>query len=253
MINALRSEWIKLRSVRMNLVLCIIAVALPLLVSILTSALVNANDLDTQSLAGTITATSVITALLLGVIGVVSIGGEFSHGTIRPTFAATPRRSRVLIAKGVITAGAALLVEGAVVVLAYGVSSAIASSRGASISLADHPEARNGLIGIVVFAVIVSLLGFALGLLIRNMPSAIAVLILWPLLIESIIGGLLTAAGVEHAFKWLPFQAGVQLGNPDDGSGGGDLLARVPAGLYFAAVTLVVAVVGASFTNRRDA
>lgn len=253
MINTLRSEWIKLRSVRMNLVLCIIAVAFPLLVSILTSALANPRDLDTGTLAGTVTGTSVITALLLGVIGVVSIGGEFSHGTIRPTFAATPRRSRVLIAKGIITAGAALVVQGTVVLLAYGVSSMIASSRDASISLAAQPEARNGLIGIIVFAVIVSLLGLALGLLIRNMPSAIAVLILWPLLIEGIIGGILSVAGVDNAFKWMPFQAGIQLGNPDNGSGGSDALARVPAGLYFAAVTLVVAFIGATFTNRRDA
>ena len=253
MINALRSEWIKLRSVRMNLVLCIVAVALPLIVGILTSWFVDERELDAASLAGTITATSVITALLLGVIGVVSIGGEFSHGTIRPTFAATPRRSRVLIAKGLITAGAAFVVQGSVVVLTWFISYAIASSKDATISLSAQPEARNGLIGIIVFAVIVSLLGLALGLLIRNMPSAIAVLILWPLLLEGIIGGLLSVAGVDNAFKWMPFQAGIQLGNPDSGSGDVDVLARVPAGLYFAVVTLVVAFIGATFTNRRDA
>jgi ABC-2 type transport system permease protein len=253
MIATLRSEWIKIRSVRMNLVLCIIAGLFPLIVTVLTSALADESSLDTTDLVGAVTGSSVITAMLLGVIGVVSIGGEFSHGTIRPTFAATPRRGRVMIAKGIITAATALVVETVVVGLSYGISSAIASSRGATVSLGDYPEARNGMIGIVVFAVIVALLGYGLGLLIRNMPSAIAVLILWPLVIENIIAGLLSLADVNRPFKWLPYLSGIQLGNPETGSGDGDFLSRVPAGLYFGGVALGIIAIGSALTNRRDA
>lgn len=254
MIATIRSEWIKIRTVRMNLVLCIIAVAIPLLVSVLTSALVDpADSIDAAELVGAITGSSVITAMLLGVIGVVSIGGEFSHGTIRPTFAATPRRGRVLLAKGIVTSVTALVIEVVVVALCYGIAAAILSSRGANISLADYPEARNALIGIVAFAMIVALLGYGLGMLIRNMPSAIAVLILWPLVIENIVAGLLSLAGVNNPFKWLPYVSGIQLGDPDSGTGRGEFLSRIPAGLYFGGVTLAVIAMGAALTNRRDA
>ena len=104
MINTIRSEWIKLRTVRMNIVLFILAVAFPVTVSVLVSSLANIRDLKTSDVAGLVTGSSVVTALLLGVVGAVSISAEFAHGTIRPTFAATPKRMRVLIAKATVTA-----------------------------------------------------------------------------------------------------------------------------------------------------
>jgi ABC-2 type transport system permease protein len=251
MINTLRSEWIKLRTVRMNLVLFIIAVAFPVIVSVLVTALQDVEDINTVDLAGLVNGSSVVTALLLGVVGAVSISGEFAHGTIRPTFAATPRRMRVLVSKAVVTALFAAIAEALVVVFCFGVSSAVASSRGATISLSDEPTARAGMIGIVIFAVIVSLLGFGLGMVIRNTPAAIAVLILWPLVVENIIAAILSAAGVDHPQNFLPYVSGINLGNPDSPQPGD--LSRVVSGLYFAAVTAAVAMIGAAITARRDA
>jgi ABC-2 type transport system permease protein len=250
-ISTIRSEWIKLRTVRMNLILFILAVAFPVIVSVLVASLANISDLKVSDVAGLVTGSSVVTALLLGVVGAVSISAEFAHGTIRPTFAATPQRMRVLVAKAIVTALFAAVAEALVVVFCFVVSSAIASSRGASLSLSGQPEAKAALIGIVVFAVIVSLLGFGIGMVIRNMPAAVAVLILWPLVVENIILAILSAAGVNNPQKFLPYISGFQLGNPDGPSS--DSLSRVNGGLYFAAVTLVVAIVGAAVTTRRDA
>ena len=52
MINTIRSEWIKLRTVRMNLVLFIIAVAFPVIVSILVASLGDVTDLKVSDVAG---------------------------------------------------------------------------------------------------------------------------------------------------------------------------------------------------------
>ena len=93
---------------------------------------------------------------------------------------------------------------------------------------------------------------FGLGLLIRSTPAAVAVLILWPLVAENLIGGLLTVAGVDGAFKWMPYQAGFNLGNPDAGQNA-DTLGRWTGGLYFLAVVLAVTAVGAWSTSKRDA
>jgi len=136
-------------------------------------------------------------------------------------------------------------------VFCYAVSSAIVSSRGAKLSLSDQPEARAALIGIVVFAVIVSLLGFGIGMVIRNTPAAVAVLILWPLVVENIIMAILSAAGVNNPQKFLPYISGFGLGNPNAPTS--ESLSRVTGGLYFGAVTAAVATAGALITARRDA
>jgi ABC-2 type transport system permease protein len=251
MINTIRSEWIKLRTVRMNFVLFIIGVAFPVVVCVLVSSLIDLGDLKITDVAGTVTGSSVVTALLLGVVGAVSISAEFAHGTIRPTFAATPKRMRVLISKAIVTALFAAVAEALVVIFCFTVSSAIATSRGAKLSLSDRPEARAALVGIVVFAVIVGLLGFGIGMVIRNTPAAVAVLILWPLVVENIIMAILSAAGVNNPQKFLPYISGFGLGNPNAPTS--ENLSRVAGGLYFAAVTAVVAIAGALITTRRDA
>ena len=252
MINTIRSEWIKVRTVRMNAVLAILAVAFPLIVTVLTAVLIGIEDMNSGDVVGLVSGTSVITGMLLGVIGASGITGEFGFGTIRPTFAATPRRSRVIIAKGIVTVVIGLVVEAAVVVLCFGIGAAILNSRGGQISLGAAGDAKAGLFGIVAFAAIVSLLGFGLGLLIRSTAAAVAVLLLWPLVAEGLIAALLAVAGVDHPFKFLPYNAGINLGNPDPISTV-DSLGRVAGGLYFFAVTAAVTVLGAVSTSRRDA
>jgi ABC-2 type transport system permease protein len=251
-INVLRSEWIKLRTVRMNSVLAIFAVGFPLVVVVLTAALIDSDEMNSRDLVGLVSGTSVITGMLLGVIGAAGITSEFGFGTIRPTFAATPRRSRVIIAKAIVTVVVAVVIEAVVVVSCFGIGAALLNSRDGNISLGDAGSARAGLVGVIIFAAIVSLLGYGLGLLMRSTPAAVAVLLLWPLVAEGLIGALLAVAGVEHPFRWMPYNAGINLGNPDAGNDP-ETLGRVAGGLYFFAVTAVVTSIGALFTSRRDA
>jgi ABC-2 type transport system permease protein len=253
-INALRSEWIKLRTIRMNWVLFFVAVAFPLVVVVLVVSLSDIDELVAEDVVGLLTGTSVITAMLLGVIGASTITGEFGFGTIRVTFAAMPKRMVVLLAKGIITVLTAVVVEAIVVTVGWFAASAIASGRDRTLEFADSPSGASPVIGVVAFAAIVALLGYGLGLLIRNTPAAVAILILWPLVAEGIVGAVLIAAGVDDAFKWMPYNAGINLGNPEiGGDGNGESLGRVASGLYFFGVTAVIAGVGAFLTRRRDA
>jgi ABC-2 type transport system permease protein len=257
-IAILRSEWIKMRTVRMNLVLLSLAVALPFLICGLTAAFGNADGFAEDDVVGIVSGASVLTAILLAVIGAVTVTGEFGFNTIRPTFAATPQRWRVITAKAIVTALAAMAVQATVTLLCYGGMRAIIGARGGEITPFD-PEGLDTsatfsnwppILGVIIFAMIVSLLGMAVGLLIHNTPAAVCVVILWPLLLEQLIGGILSAAGVDNASKYMPYTAGINLGNPlnDDTT-----LGRVGGGLYFAAVTLGVWSLGAVWTSRRDA
>jgi ABC-2 type transport system permease protein len=64
-------------------------------------------------------------------------------------------------------------------------------------------------LAMIALSILVSLLGMAIGTLTRNPPSAVTVLVLWPLLVESLIGGLLSLVINDAIFEWLPFQTGL--------------------------------------------
>ncbi len=252
MINLLRAEWIKLRTVTMNWVLAGIAVAFPLLI-VLLNAFFRGDEADftSRQLLDVITGSSFIPSLLIGAIAITVVTSEFAFGTIRPTFAATPRRLRVVAAKGVVVVVFGLLLQGFVVVVGTFVGSAIASGQGAHIDLGEVDTAVPALIGTVLLAGLMALMGLGLGMLIRSTPAAIAVFILWPLLAEALVGGLLSLIfkGSQPA-DWLPFRVGFRLPQIDlysDGPG------RLVSGLYFGVVGLAVAALGAWTVNRRDA
>ena len=217
MINTIRSEWIKLRTVRMNFVLFILAVAFPVIVSVLVASLADINDLKVTDVAGSVT----------GIVGRHRVAAGRGRRCVdqRRVRATAPsvrrsrrrrKRMRVLDRQG--------HRHGAVRRRRRGARRRLLLRRcrrpsprheARQLSLSDDPRPVPALIGIVVFAVIVSLLGFGIGMVIRNTPAAVAVLILWPLVVENIIMAILSAAGVDNPQKFLPYISGFGLGNPD--------------------------------------
>lgn len=247
MINALRSEWIKLRTARSNMVLICVAIVVPLLVSTLTSLL---NDFQfddgLDTFGATVLGPSYISVFLAGVIGVLGIGQEYRHSTIRVTFAAEPRRSRVLAAKVFVTtlfgAGIALITQ----TLCYLEASIILRARDVHIGITDPGENLSGFIGQVVLSGLFTLLGFGICAIIRQPSGAIPLLLLWPLIGEGIIGAIFPRIG-----KWLPLRNGLRL--PLTGDIGDDALERLAAGLYFGAFVALIVVIGWMLVERRDA
>ncbi len=255
MINLLRAEWIKLRTVRMNWVLGNIAVVFPLVVTLLTAYFrgddTGFNGLNTQDLVSTLTGTTVVCSLLCGVIAAAAITSEFGFGTIRPTFAATPRRLRVLVAKGVVTLLTTTAIGATVIAIGWFGGSAIARSRGASIELSTVDTAVPAMIGAIVLVAVMSLAGYGLGLLMRSTPAAVATLIVWPLIAEGLIGGLLgLITGKRNLNSWMPFQAGLRLVFVDRFAEGPS---RLAGGALFAGVALLLVALGSVAVSRRDA
>jgi len=253
MINVLRSEWIKLRTVKMNWILGLIAFAFPLIVTLLTAFFSgDESDFTGLTLLEVLTGTTIVTTLLCGVIAAASITGEFGFGTIRPTFAAVPRRMRVIAGKGVVALGTAMILVVLVVLIGVFVGQQLAEGQGATIDFDRYPSAFSALLGTVVLAGLMSLAGYGLGMMTRSTPAAISILIVWPLIAEGLIGGLIgVITGWENVGAWMPFQAGISLVfvefNDFDGP------SRAVAGLYFGGVAAVLAAIGAWAVNRRDA
>jgi ABC-2 type transport system permease protein len=206
--DAIRSEWIKLRSVRSNVVLLIVIVVLSLGVCILASILAGSSNFGTEAddpllviLPGV-----GLSSVLVGVVGAQVIGQEFRFNTVRATFAAVPRRGRVLTAKGVVTAVATTVTIVAMIALCLLTSWIISSARGLSLDLGRDGVPR-ALAGTVMLCVLYALIGLGLAALVRNAVLAIVVIIVWPFVLEPIVGALLGLA-VDDVGKWFPFTAG---------------------------------------------
>ena len=75
-------------------------------------------------------------------------------------------------------------------------------------------------------------------------------LVLWPLLIESVIGGLLSLVSTDIVAEWLPYDAGTTVVELQPTAIPSDASSRCPV---FAAFVLLITATGSAPTARRDA
>jgi ABC-2 type transport system permease protein len=244
------SEWIKIRTILAHKIIVIGALAFPLVIVTLAATFGDvAEGPDSVEMAEFILGVCVVTAMLVGVVTVIGLTSEYTHNTIRPTYAATPARPKVLTSK-LIVSSAIALVLGVVAVFGTWLSgSTIFNSRGGETSISD-PKVMTILISTVILAVLVTWFGFGIGLLLRNSPASVSLLLLWPLLIENLIRVFLSLVGSEGAAKYLPYQAAISAAtaNPDPGD-----LGRPGGQILFACVGAALIGIGVWLDGRRDA
>jgi ABC-2 type transport system permease protein len=246
-VNIVRSEWIKLRTVQSSIVLVLLALAVPFVFAVLIGIVVPIDDQTFATLPDRFalaTAGIGTSQLLLAVLGVLVYGQELRSGSIRVTYAVEPRRGRVHLAKAGVAGFAALLVGVVTVVPSFLVATAIFGLRGGDIGPSDHgvPAA---LAGAIVVGVGHSLIGVALGALLRQPAGPIVLVILWPQLVEGIL-----VAAVPSVGRYLPFRAGQALASVP---GTGRVLPALGGGaIYLATIAALLAVAG-WVVARRDA
>jgi ABC-2 type transport system permease protein len=94
-----KAEWIKLRSVRVNVVGILMAAVALVLLGVLFSALapkdMGPRGTATDSVSFAFGGIS-LSQLIIGVLAAVFVGSEYASGLIRTTFGAVARRTRVL-------------------------------------------------------------------------------------------------------------------------------------------------------------
>lgn len=247
----IRSEWIKLRTVRSSWFVLgatvISIVGLGLLVSYVNNqqwdgldAAARA-DIDplNQSLIGVNLA-----QLVLGVLGVLTATSEYATGMIRATFAAVPRRLPVLPAKAVVLAAVTVVVALIAVLIAVLGGQALFGGHGITVSTADTVRAVLGATG---YLTLVGVIGIGLGFLTRSTAGGITVLLGVLLVLPILVAPL---PGNQTFGPYLPSTAGraVFLMN-----GGDDLLAPGTGfGLFLLYAALVLAAAAVA-VRRRDA
>ena len=238
--NLLRSETLKLRTVRTTWLMLGIGLVVEGLFAGLYVGLVSLDDVG--PIREVQTGTGLLMVMLL-VLGVLAITTEFRHGTTGTTFLASPRRWPAMAAK----LGAALLL-GIVAGLLY-----VAVNAGLALPLFESREGSlpptgdivSVYAGVVASFAILCVFGLGVGAIVRNQVGAIIAALAFFFILSPLPELLPGNIG-----DYFPAQAvGSLHGLPEATEEG---LSQVAGGLVLAAWSLALWLIGTALIVRRD-
>ena len=175
--NTVRSEWIKLRSVRSTSwtlgALVVLGVGLTAVVCATSAEWLASAGAD-ESPTSFVTWGMMIAQLTAVVLGVLVVSTEYATGMIRTTVAATPRRARVLLSKGIVLTSTLFIAGLVTAVLGYFAGNAFLDAEGVGVALGDEGVIR-ALVGNGLYLAGLGLFSAALALLVRHTAAAISI------------------------------------------------------------------------------
>ncbi|MCC2314553.1 ABC transporter permease subunit [Cellulomonas xiejunii] len=218
--HVLRSEWIKLWTLRSTYwtvaltvaVLVLLAWAMAFSFSLAPEGTYPGADGSAGIVYMLLGPGQIFGSLVLIVLAALTVTGEYTTGQVRSTFAAVPRRLPVLWAKGLVVA----LVSFATAAVGTALSLLLAGALEPAMrpDWAD-PEMLRVVVGTPLYIMTLALLGFAVGALLRNSAAAIATTIGFVLIIESVLN-LIPWKALEYVRPFLPSSAGVRVATPQE-------------------------------------
>lgn len=268
MTDALRFEWMRIRTIRSTYWLFGLGLTISTALSLVLALTVHESDRSEeviqigQAIGGLpapygsfLTLIPIFTAI----VGIFAAGHEYRYGTIQPTLTTLPQRTALLLAKITVVA----LVSVCVVLISLAINVGIRLvSWGEVPDLVSEPLSSS-ILGYIVTVVLYAILGVALGQLFRSVPIAIVVLLVTPMVIEPIIRALTNIEALDWLIpvvKFLPFSAGdrlIAIGSPQEAFGPGsaqyEIFDRWAAGGVFAAFIALILVVAWFLFQKRDA
>jgi ABC-2 type transport system permease protein len=262
MAQALRAEWLKLRTVRSTFWSLLLLAGVSILFTTVQSSGSSTeggspispgdNDLVLESLTGIW-----FGQIAAAVLAVLAITSEHSTGMIRTTFAANPRRRVVLAAKAVVVSGVVLVVGLATCIACFQVGQWFFRGNGftyengyPAVTLADS-EALRAVLGSGAYLGLLALFSLGVGAIVRHTAGAIT-LVLAVVLAPVIASGFLPENLAEPLEKYSLMGAGLAVQQtvvrPDNipiGPAGGLLVVAAYAAVAFLVALWVI--------GRRDA
>jgi hypothetical protein len=222
---ALRSEWIKLSTLRTNKLLLALSVGVGAITSWALAASGSAHPVPAAELF--IYPLPLVATLAL-VAGILLFTGEVQHGTLAVTLAARPARWVIVSTK----AATAALVGGA--------------------EVGDASQLTSRALWALLYIALAAVIGLGVGMIVRHSAGAISGLLMWCFVVENLFAPALP----DGALHVLPFSAGYRL--LDAGSQFkppvtiAHELGRPMYALIFAAYALVSLAVGTVLLARQD-
>jgi ABC-2 type transport system permease protein len=217
--HLVRSEWIKLRSIRSTFwcyaILVVVTIGMAALVGANTNS--GGQDLPTDIANGTFvnanTVGVLLSSLVVGVLGVLIITGEYGTGQVRSTFTADPRRSGVILAKATVLAVTTFVVSAVATWIGVLISLPLLAGNGVEPEIGD-PSVFLPILGSSVFLTLLALLAYGIGLLVRSSAGGIAITLGLLLVVPTVLAlmsGLMNVEWPTNIAAFLPDMAGGQL------------------------------------------
>jgi hypothetical protein len=241
-----RAELLKHGSTRTGLGLLAAMLSLVLLAVLLHSFGLPAKDLGTLRVQLMVFGRGEFLGVLFAaLLGAMSMTAEIRHGTIRPTFLVTPRRSHVVGAK--VSASALIgagfgLVAGAVAVSA---GTAALRARGIDVRL-DQGDSLRLVVGSAGAAALWAAIGVAIGAVVRSQVPTLVGICAWLLFVEGLLAG--DFGGFGDVGRFLPGAAAAAVSGQDPGR----LLSPAVGLALLVSYSAAAGLVGSLAISRRD-
>ena len=216
--DALHAEWTKLRTAPGTFGLLVAAAALTVAVSAAAAAATRCPAAGCGQDPAKVSLTGVyLGQVVVAVVAVLAISGEYSSGMIRTTLAAMPRRTTVLAAKAALVTGLTLaagtfavlgsLLAGWLILPGHGFTAAHGF---APLSLADGPVLRAAA-GSVLYLALIALLSLGTATAVRESAAAIGI-VLGLLYLFPIVAAVVSDPYVQrHLQQIAPMTAGLEI------------------------------------------
>ena len=247
--DLIRAELLKLRTTRMfwgNVAAALAFVPVTIALFILTAGQEGSPipTLDSSEGLRNVMSAASSGAVLVLVIGILVMSGEFRHNTATSTFLISPDRKRVVGAKLAAASLVGVGVAAAASLLTLAIALPWLRAKHVEVSLASYDV---GFVLLAAFAAsaLHAMVGIGVGALMRNQTVAVTVTLVWVTIVESILLGVAPEIG-----RWLPGGAASALtASPAPGGG---LLPMWGGALLLAGYGLAFASAGTRFVLRRD-
>lgn len=242
MIAQARAELLKIRTTRTTIGIVLGMVALVLLFSLLSGLLTKAPSLtSTEDQRGLLSVGS-LAGVFSALAGIMLVTSEYRHGTIRPTFLFTPRRSRVIAAKLAAGLLAGILFGIVGEGLGFAIGYACLAGRGVDYAL-NSGQTTLLVLGTLAGVALWGALGVGLGVIVRNQVGAIIALLAWGFVAENLLFAFVPSVG-----RFAPAHASDAL----IGLTSKHLLPAAAGGAIMLAWTIAFALIGTALAARRD-
>jgi hypothetical protein len=245
---AVRSEWIKLTSLRSNVRILALTPIIGVLLSWILAVFVEI-DPDTKepfNIAETFVFSTWLTTVLAAIAGILMFTSEMQHGTMASVVTAQPARWVTVAGKTAIAACFGL---------AMGALGMIGGLSGALLGRLDSGDTSampaTALWGLLV-ATLAPLLGLGIGMILRHSAAGVSILLVWVFVLENIIRTLLPAS----VHRFLPFSSANGLLGTGTGTDTPEMLAadlsRVQDAFLFGGYAAAALAIGTVLLYRRD-
>lgn len=196
---AIRSEWIKLRSVRATPIFVGLTAVIGVGMALILGNVVKTDPYEHLpfTIGNTFLVSSWLTTLFAVVAGTLLFTSEVQHGTLAGALTSRPSRPIIVGAKAFVAAGLGLAMG------ALGIVGGLVGGLASRMDTGDMSGAVSGVAWALVLTTSASVLGLGVGLIVRHSAAAVTTVLVWALAVETLVRGMVPAT----VSRLLPFTA----------------------------------------------